>query len=75
MGRKTHVNLCEKVKTLRNQQVLKELENTMLEGYQDQERGEKKQKRRDSEVFIKEVDLQSTADQDSELYKMLYTAV
>lgn len=60
---------------LRNHRVLKDLENTMLEGFQDQERGKKKQKRRDSNVFIKDVNLQSMIDQDSDLYKKLYAAV
>ena len=53
MGRKTYIYLCDKVKTLRNNQVSKNIEDTMLKGFQDQERGRKKQKRPEQYVYMK----------------------
>ena len=71
-GRETYMDLCKKVKKLRNQQISKDLENTILQGFHDEVRARKKQKRSDSDIFIKEVDLKSTIDEDNPIYNKIY---
>ena len=75
MGRKTYIYLCDKVKTLRNNQVLKNIEDTMLKGFQDQEKMRKKRKRPEKNVYTEEEDMECTMDQDSDLFKAIFAAV
>lgn len=74
-GRRTYLNLYETVKTLREDQKSKDIENTMLEGFQDQDTGRKRQRRKINEIIINRVTMRSSVDQNSEIYKSLYTNV
>ena len=74
-GRRTYLNLYETVKTLREDQKSKDIENTMLEGFQDQDTGRKRQRRKINDIIINRVTMRGSVDQNSEIYKSLYTNV